>query len=167
MTAKAEPKVEVLDWPSWLTIDKIKREKGISLVPIITEIQNLFNECFKANPDDLGFLIDGIHHLQLAIENKKIHRKEYSIIPGWVYMIFDFMGWGAVGRGEKELHRQIKIILDRALAKKELLPRLENFQYIDAKHLERHSVHEIFNKYKEEESIQKITYRVGHCKTRF
>lgn len=102
--------------PDNSSLTDIKNGKPLS--PLIKSYHTRIKQVLL-NTDGINEIFDhiktGITSLQTAINNKKEYRAAKSHVPSWVYQIFDYLGWGAVGRAERELYEIINTIVWRSL----------------------------------------------------
>ena len=95
---------------------------GEPLAPLVPKFKAYFDLL-----DSVDIISLRIADLQNAIRDKKIYRQEKTKIPAWVYSVVDWMGFGAVGKAERELDRIIKKVFDKALKEKVDEVELKNF----------------------------------------
>jgi hypothetical protein len=138
---------------------------GDSLVPLLPRYHVLFDECLSKLQTEVGSAIydlnQGTTSLQQAIENKNTYRKQ-TRIPAWVYSIFDWMGWGAVARAEKELHRVILEVFNQALNSPVLKVQIPAFiEPLKACYLEKYRDHALFKEISKIERVQEILCEKG------
>jgi hypothetical protein len=112
--------------------------------------------------DAIDALNQGITSLQQSIQNKREYRKT-TLVPGWVYWVFDWMGWGAVGRAEKELHRVIKEVFQRALNPESLVKdrMLIFLNALQPAYLQPYKDHALLKEIGKVEEVQKILCKKG------
>lgn len=148
--------------------DKVQNvTKGESLASLVLEYKKLFDHALQyLKVDSLVAIRDqltpAVTSLQEAIQNKREYRKT-TLVPGWVYTIFDWMGWGAVGRAEKELHRVIKEVFQQALNPESLVKdRMSIFlNALQLVYLQFYKEHALFKEIGKVEEVQKIFCKKG------
>jgi len=145
--------------------------QGTALVPLLPRYKSLFDDCLSnlqtEKAQAMEALNSGVASLQEAIKNKRTYRQQ-THIPAWVYSLFDWMGWGAVARAEKELHRVILEVFNRAVNSPALQEDIPAFlDRIEFRYLQKYQEHALAKEIGKQERVQEILCRKGILKPSF